>query len=431
MRATAPGQWADRGRRFWLPIAASQMILIGGLAAWFAFNWAPEPISDWLLYWNTAGNAQGYERGGLGLWMLAAPKSFGAPPHAAAFALNMPAALWLGYVAYRADPTRWRVFAQLVVAYLLLITPYFGIVQLDLLGTAALATGIWWLLDGRVLAGRDGWRLLGGTLALAVAVSTRPQFALILWALIALLAAAMLLRHQWRERRLMVFTLGLLAGSVAGFCIDMGLRQISGRTEQIRTSSAVTLYAGLLVSSDNRAGSCGYWTVEAGRAAREDLGMSMAEAVGERLSAQSPAYWARVLACKAPQIVAPPAYAFYWFAEAPNLVSWRDGHPERAGIERLQARVYFLERVAYRALGGLILILAALTALRAVRTRQWAPPLLLSGWVVAFWAVHAVFEIQGRYFLGFYLLIPILCGLLWRERPSLGAGQSARTSSEA
>ena len=45
-------------------------------------------------------------------------------------------------------------------------------------------------------------------------------------------------------------------------------------------------------------------------------------------------------------------------------------------------------------------------------------------WVLAFWAVHAVFEIQGRYFLGMLLVAPLLCGLAHaRARSPQGRGE--------
>lgn len=414
MRAKALDRWNGEG--VWPLVALVQMMLIGGLAAWLALRWAPEPISDWLLYWNTAGNPDRYERGGIGLWLLALPKSLGAQAHTASFVLNLAAAACLCRVIYQADRTRWRLFAQAVVAYLLLTTPYFGIVQLDLLGTAALVSGLWLLLEAPPPVGRKGMSLTLAVLAMVVAVSTRPQFALILWALVALLAFAMLVWRKWRTRRLVLMAVGLLLGSVIGFCVDMGLRGISGRTEQIRTSSAVTLYAGLLVSSDSRTEGCGYWSTEAAHAAREDLHKPMWDAIGDRLAAQPPAYWARVLKCKAPQIVAPPPYALYWFAEAPNLARWREQHPQRSDVEALQARAYRIEGLAYRLLGALLLLTTLVTAAKALAERRWDAPVLLSGWILSFWGVHAVFEIQGRYFIGFYLGMIVLCALLWSPR---------------
>lgn len=410
----------------WPSIAAAQLVVIGVLAAWFAFGWKPAPISDWLLYWDTAGNPDRYERGGLGLWLLALPKSLGAPAHAASFVLNLLAATSLCAVAYRADRTRWRLFAQTMMGYLLLVTPYFGIVQLDLLGTAALVGGMWLLLESverdRVRVAQFGCALL----ALTLAVSTRPQFALILWALVGLIGVAMLVWRQWRTRRMALIAAGLLLGSIVGFCVDMGMRQISGRTEQIRTSSAVTLYAGLLVSSDRRDQGCGYWSVEAGQAAREDLHMSMWDAANGRLAARPPEHWGRVLLCKAPQIVSPPAYALYWFAEAPNLAEWRNQHPDRVDVERFQAKAYAVERRLYRALGMIILLVALATAIKAVRARRWDAPLLLAGWITAFWAVHMVFEIQGRYFVGFYLMLPVLCAMFWSRRSHGGDRRGGR-----
>lgn len=281
----------------WRGWAVLQLLAIAMLGAWFALRWGPQPDSDWLLYWRSAGDAAAYERGGVGLWLLALAKATGASPQVAALMLNLPAALGLGALVWHVDPTHTRMLAHLAAVYLLLITPYLGIVQLDLLATAAMA-GAWWCLL-RVPAG-PGWRQACAVLLLAVAVSTRPQFALVLWALLLLLVPVLaVLRGGARQAGVLVCAV-LLAGSVLGFATDMGLRHISGRTEQIRTSSAVTLYAGLLVSADTRGERCGGWTPGAARAAAHDLHLPLLQAVRHRLSAAPPDHWWRVLVCKAP-----------------------------------------------------------------------------------------------------------------------------------
>src|SRR5690606_29690090 len=98
----------------------------------------PQPHSDWLYYWTAAGDPARYERGGLGLWMLALPKTVGLGPVASSLSLNLPSAclsLWMGW---RSDQTRWRCLALLVASYLMLITPFYGVVQLDLLAATML-----------------------------------------------------------------------------------------------------------------------------------------------------------------------------------------------------------------------------------------------------------------------------------------------------
>lgn len=424
---TAP---ASRASSIWMGIATLQVMVILVSGAAFSLAWAPEPHSDWLLYWHSAGDPGTYERGGLGLWLLAFPKALGVAPHIAALWLNLPAAAWLCALAYRVDRTRFRIFAQLTAGYLLLISPYFGVVQLDLVGAAFLATGLWALL-GELPARRGHASRVGiAVVAIAVAVSTRPQYALVLWALIGLLAVGWFVGQRWNLHRLALVVAGLLVGSVAGFGVDMGLRLASGNTEQIRTSSAVTLYAGLLASSDSRADRCGQWTPEAAQAARDDMHLPLASAIYQRLVSHPPMHWAKVLGCKAPQIVSPPAYALYWSLESPNVVAAREKREDGGRFEAQYAAATKWEKRVVRLLGVAILIACACSAWRGWQARSLIPALLPLAWVAAFWLVHMVFEIQGRYFLGLYVVAPLLCAMVWemasrpKQLPRVAAGAS-------
>lgn len=401
-------------------VAGLQAGAIAMAALALALWWRPQPHSDWLHYWLAAGVPSLYERGGIGVWLLAIPKSFGLAPEVAALALNVPAAMWMCRLAFRVDRSRWTWFAQLAFAYLLLITPYMGIVQLDLVAAAFLATGFWLLLDQEI-ALRRGWRNAIGVVAVAVAVSTRPQYALTLWSLLAMCALAMLVLRGWRTWRTGSILALLLVASVAGFCVDMGMRQASGRTEQIRTSSAVTLYAGLLVSADSRERRCGYWTPEAAQAAVQDLDQPLHGAVADRLRAKPPAHWFSVVACKAPEIVRPPAYALYWLMNAPNVAERRAGMPDADRAQTVYERAMWIEHVLHRLLTLMILATCAWTAARTLRTPSLAGMLPVL-WLLSFWGVHAVFEIQGRYFLGMLLVAPVLCALAQqRFRPGAAA----------
>lgn len=391
-----------------------------GLALW----WRPQPHSDWLHYWLAAGDPSLYERGGIGLWLLALPKWLGLPPEAAALAMNVPAALGLCWLAYRADHSRWKWFAQLVFAYLLLLTPYMGIVQLDLVAAAHLGAGFWLLLDQGIRL-RPGMRRAIAFAAIVVAVSTRPQYALTLWTLLGMCALAIVVVRRWRTSRTGPILAVLLLASIAGFAADMAMRQVSGRTEQIRTSSAVTLYAGLLVSADTREERCGYWTPEAASAAVQDLDRPLREAVADRLQAQSPAHWVSVMACKMPEIGLPPAYALYWLMSSPNVVERRAIAPDAARVQAIHGYAVSIESRLHQLLVLLILATCAWTVLRTVR-KPTLEGLLPTLWILSFWSVHAVFEIQGRYFLGMLLLAPLLCVLV-HPRAS-GPPGSAKTN---
>ena len=229
---------------------------------------------------------------------------------------------------------------------------------------------------------------------------------------------ALSLPVAWRLRRCLSvgfyrIVLALLAGSVLGFAVDMGMRVSSGKTEEIRTSSAVTLYGGLLVSSDQPSKGCGYWSVEAAQAAKEDLHKPLSQAVLDRLQAHSIDHWASVVWCKVPEILSPPPYALYWLIESPNIRAHIDARPDREQINAVYFRALEVERKAYGWARGLIILACIWTALVLLRRRDplGALPLL---WLIGFWSVHMVFEVQGRYFLGLFVLAPILCAAVAR-----------------
>lgn len=404
----------DSRAKVWRYVALAQFLLLATTAIVLGAWWHPEPHSDWLYYWNAAGVASAYERGGVGLWLLAIPKWLGASPLTAALLLNISVLGWLSWLAYRLDSSRWPWLAQVVVAALFLIVPFVPIVQLDLLAVAGLATAFWLLADG-CLALAARWRVLLVLLAIIIGVSTKPQFALVLWTLVSLGLLLCLMpfartRTRNSSRRVLLV---LLAGSILGFAADMGLRQLSGRTEQIRTSSAVTLYGGLLVSSDQPDQGCGYWSVRAAEAAKEDLASSLTEAVVNRLQARPVEHWLSVMKCKAPEILNPPPFALYWLIESPNVRAAIDSSPDASGFQRHYLKALAVERYVYGWLKIIVLLTCVLTMLRVWRKDRLLA-LLPVLWPISFWCVHLIFEIQGRYFLGLFLLAPMLCMMALR-----------------
>lgn len=399
-------------RVFFSGCALLALVAGAGLALWFA----PEPHSDWAYYWKAAGEPGLYRRGGVGLWLLAIPKALGLGPVGASLVLNLAAASAFVLMARAADPgpLRWR--AALAVCYLLLLVPFFGIVQLDVVAAVLLGAGM--LVAFRAEAGagattsrRLAVRRLVATGLVAAAVSTKPQYALVLWAFLVLVPFVAFVSRRWRSmpRGMLVV---LFAGSLAGFGADYALRAIDGNTTSMRTSSAVTLYGGLLVSDAGPG--CGYWSVEAAEAAKEDLHKPLPVAIRDRLAARPLDHWASVVRCKLPQILRPPPFALYWLVESPNIRARIDAHPGRDLIERQYRRALEIERRAYATISALVLLLAGAGALAAFRRRAPFAAVLPLAWIVAFWLVHLVFEIQGRYFLGMFLLVPFLSSFLSR-----------------
>ena len=78
---------------------------ISALATVLAVQFAPEPFSDWLYYWQAAGSPDRYERGGAALVLLGWLKRLGAPPHLTMLGLNLVAGIATLLLARRVDPT--------------------------------------------------------------------------------------------------------------------------------------------------------------------------------------------------------------------------------------------------------------------------------------------------------------------------------------
>jgi len=387
--------------------------LIVALAAFLAVKYTPEPFSDWLYYWQAAGNPERYERGGAALVLLRWLKPLGVPPHLTMLCLNLVAGVATLVLARRVDPTPGKWIAHLVALYLLLLAPYYGIVQLDLLATVSLGIGLMMVLQPPPRLGRVG----SGASAIflvAAAVSTRPQFLLVLAALSGLMVLVWSVGRKRHSAAPLVAAGLLFAGALAGFGFDSALRAHAERSGAIRTNSSVTLYSGLLASS-SRLADCGRWSAEATATMRSDLGKPLARAVIDRLQAKPVSHWVAVVACKVPQIVAPPAFAWSWLMESPSS----SAPPPR----EVMRNVAFVEQLVYRALTAAFYVLAMWVGWRQRSTGLlgWLPLL----WLLAFGLVHLVFEVQGRYFLAMLLLLPVLCALAMQRRPG-GGGRSDR-----
>ncbi len=403
MEGVASHVWsrAVSRRIFFLEIAA-----IVVLAAVLAVQFAPEPFSDWRYYWDAAGNPDRYERGGAALVLLGWLKQLGASPHLTMLVLNLAAGIATLVLARRVDPTPGKWASHLVALYLLLLTPYFGIVQFDLIATMSLGLGLALILRPSFRISRLG-SVAMAIVAIAAAVSTRPQFLLVLSTLSGLLVLAWWAGRKHRTGLQIHVAVVLFAGALAGFGFDSALRANAERSGAIRTNSSVTLYSGLLASS-TRLADCGRWSVEATATMRSDLEKPLAQAVVERLQLQPVSHWVAVMICKVPQIVTPPPFAWSWLVESPSQES-----PPSAETLR---KVALIEQLIYRSLSVLFYILTLVLAWRhrSGTGLGWLPVL----WLLAFGLVHLVFEVQGRYFLAMLLLLPVLCALVIRnERP--------------
>jgi len=388
------------------------LVLLGLL--WTLWLW-PAPISDYELYWNEAGGTVPYERGGAGVALFALARYLFPQPQWAALAVNLPSAALLLWLFWRHDRTRWRAFALAGSACLLLTTPYLGVVQIDVVATALL--GACWVLLLRPPAAWPRAASIGTAVLVGImAVSTRPQFALTLAALAGLLLLAWLPARGRTRASSMIGLAGMLAAvAVAGFAIDQSARVAAGTGEHVRTKSGVTLYAGLLLADAGPA--CGMWTQRAEDAAFEERAKPLRDVIVERIAAQPPSHWLRIAQCKfVRQIALPGAFALYWASEP--LREEAGAAPTAGQRRRLDAveALYPWESRLQRVLVLAIYAAALVAFVYGWHRQRHAFALLPIAWLLSFWIVHLVFEVQGRYFLATILLLPLLSALVLRLR---------------
>lgn len=375
---------------------------------WTIWIW-PTPFSDFRLYWEEAGGTVAYERGGVGVLLLAIARRVSGQPQWAALIVNLPAAVFLLWLMWRCDTTQRRLFAHLGAICLLLIAPYFGMVQIDFVAATCLAICFTLLLrpSARWLCGLG----YGAALLIGIAaVSTRPQFALTLGVLSGILVLLWLVFDRRRDSHTLLLpsaTLALVA--VVGLSLDMLVRHAAGTGDRVRTSSVVTLYSGLLAAEPGSW--CGGWTPGATQAALEDRDKSLQVAIVERIAARPAGHWFEVMQCKLTRVVLmPKPFALYWVIADLNENAVQ---PLSASDQRRLAFVTVLRPIEdglYRG-AELLSYIAAVAVSIANRRRLGAAALLPVAWLLSFWTVHLVFEAQERYFLATILLLPLLSAL--------------------
>lgn len=383
-------------------------ILMAMLATAFAITFKPEPHSDWLYYWRAAGDFTRYGRGGVALMLLGLLKAGPLQPHVAALVLNLAASIGLVAIVRSSETSRIKWNTYLTATYLLLISPFFGIVQTDLPAAAMVATGLWLALG----APRANWLTsVLAVLMIASGVSSRPQYFLVLP-----VAAALCMLIAWNsprsEARTRSFKLALILilGAGAGFATDNAMREVSGNSRSLRTSSAVTLYSGLFAADAGPL--CGHWSPAAAAQARRDANEPLIQTIINRLASESPQHIRKTMRCKFPHIVMPRAYAVDWLLSAPNVARQEMSPIRKSILESWR----ILERYGFL----LIVVLVYLTSIEKAVSSAGPLRYLPIVWIGSFWLVHLVFEIQARYFMPTILLSPLLCTLTAKpSRPAM------------
>src|SRR5690606_22025933 len=144
--------------------------------------------------------------------------------------------------------------------------------------------------------------------------------------------------------------------------------------------------------------------------ARTDAGKPLLQAVSARLRSEPPSHWLSVVGCKMPAVVLPRSYALGWSLAAPNVQARIQASADPGRWQAWSARLHGVERLGYLALLAALYCCAGVAVARRSTRRQWLLATLPVAWIASFWLVHAVFEIQPRYFLSLFLLLPFFSG---------------------
>lgn len=383
----------------WLLAAASLAIVL-----------QPQPSGDWAYYWNASTAPSGYLRGGPSIYLLAPFKLAGAEPWLGALLLNSVVAAWMLFAADRLDSTRHRIPTLLIVAYLMLLAPFASIVQVDMIAAGWLVAAIWF---GTRLEARGGVaNAIAVVVFLGLTGATRTQYFLVFLAMAGLLLPCAFVLSKGARRPLLALAGLLLLGASLGAALDFASRSLAGNSGQLRTGLGVTLYTGLLNSSSS-GGWCGGWTPDAYAMAQEDADLSLPAAVAKRLQQKDVSHWRDVVLCKSKRILLSEPYAWDWLVGAEGTRSRLEQDPQLAARFSGVGQSY---GVAFGWVRSLCMLLLLAGIGLGIARRDWLGALLLAAWVLGFWCVHGLLEVQGRYFLGMVLAIPFLYAVLAGRR---------------
>jgi len=400
--------------------------VVGALVAWtviascFAAIYMPTPSGDWAYYWKLATDLGDYRRGGLSVFLLTPFKLLGLQPWMVALPINVGIAWTFVLLCSKVDDTPGKVPTLLAMLYLYTLVPFAGIVQVDMI--AALWALAALLLGASAVQSAGRWRVGLAIGCLAMAASTRSQYALVLMVMALALFPFILFGSQRQQVLIRTAVLIIGLGGMLGLVLDTGMRSGTGNGGTFRTGVGVVIYSGLLVTPSSGPW-CGGWTPEAKLASELDDGLPFIEAMSNRVSARSFDEFMETIGCKTGRILGYEPFAWYWL---------QNGRGARRDDELGEARWQWLDRWApaydryfavVRSLGWACL---ACFVLLSVHRRHLLGIVLPLAWIFSYWAVHAVFEVQGRYFLGMAWLAPVLSFVAYRQWREVGSDERAQ-----
>jgi hypothetical protein len=404
---------------------------------WGALTFRPAPFSDFLYYWQAAGDFHQYHKGA-GLLLLYAPfRAFDVPPLYAAVVINTFSFLALSWALMLPRAFRMKGPAAQLLGTLLVLpvatwfVGMFGIVNSDVPHVALVALGVR-LIGG--FANRPASWLLGGTAVavLALGLSMRLQSVVVIGVAVLVYCG---ISYGLRQRPPWHLVIVVSAALFAALALEYGFRAPSARTDG-HLSARAALYTGFIATEPGDW--CGGWTMDAVARARAELSLPLVEVLKRRAADRSLSQMLALIRCKLLRYLGFTDFSVYWLENSldPSVA-------RRPGIHERLSRLRSLEALAGSFVKWATVLALAALGLRVCAERISRREAVLAAsapWLLAllFLASHSVLEIQPRYLIepvifclvtSLYLLArpePTSAPDLWASAPALRSPRKAR-----
>lgn len=354
----------------------------------------PMPTSDFIYYWNLAGDLSIYHKGGIIGFIYAPFKAMGIEPYWSALIVNtffytlVFIASWLGFKKYRSP---FAVIGQLLLTFGLAMfglwnAGYAGMVNADFPNVALLIAAT----RGFSLYGvkrNKLWLILGG-IALFLAVALRVKTGLALGIIVLMI---LIFHFRSVQKPTAVRWIVLVICIAVGFAAvsEVMLRRQSDRQEDVARQGRLQLYTGILDTSTGPM--CGRWTRESFNKTLEELDLPLSEVIEKHLSVKSKQYLLEIVQCKLTAVLNYDEFSYR------ELLAF--GVKHRNYTEEDLELVRHYEKLEEKWVNWFKIITYLMILTTLVLWRKLRIPMAITPFAIyfAFMALHSIFEIQARY----------------------------------
>lgn len=354
----------------------------------------PMPTSDFIYYWNLAGDLSIYHKGGIIGFIYAPFKAMGIEPYWSALIVNtffytlVFIASWFGFKKYRSP---FAVIGQLLLTFGLAMfglwnAGYAGMVNADFPNVALLIAAT----RGFSLYGvkrNKLWLILGG-IALFLAVALRVKTGLALGIIVLMI---LIFHFRSVQKPTAVRWIVLVICIAVGFAAvsEVMLRRQSDRQEDVARQGRLQLYTGILDTSTGPM--CGRWTRESFNKTLEELDLPLSEVIEKHLSVKSKQYLLEIVQCKLTAVLNYDEFSYR------ELLAF--GVKHRNYTEEDLELVRHYEKLEEKWVNWFKIITYLMILTTLVLWRKLRIPMAITPFAIyfAFMALHSIFEIQARY----------------------------------